>query len=1160
MSYVFGNSSAYDYDLYTTGGQSASVKCSSLIQNTAADNYVVIVDISNTIQGTYSYSVNGTNRGNLTKEMCPFLISDISGLTDISCSITFTPSENRDGYGSIFYYTLSRYTPIVKTQIRQVSNEDTINDELVINNFGYEPFQTINTPLYCYSSIENPDRIILLDTATVADTSTYFNTTGIPTLHDDGTINLTWKPVIDELGYGPKDLTVYNNTSNYYLIPLILEFFEDGSFTTYTNENLIVSNGTVYRYTPETRTIGVAVGDDGSYVGGSLVEAGRTIQILRDVDGTLSSPQRVYYAEYADLIYRPYQSKQIFKHSNRAPTVASGSFTVASYNIETIVSALGTSVASILANPDFSFVDENAEYDSRGIIIGGSQVSTLTGNWAYRYDGDVDWKAMTFTSTDSANLYWYLPEKKNIGGVAKDVYIKFITTMNAAGSASLQVYGWDRTNTSGPVEGPERAELISYSATGARSSQSATLIQTMEKINYPPIYNTSIIGNSYTSVDQDSTISITFNTKFFSDIGFTDVSGPGPGVGIVIEDVSGAGVGTWGWKYQYGRDTLTPFNFSNGGFHIKQYNDNTNNIIMQFVPDKYKYGSASFRARLWDTSVDVLNGSYASIPSVYDPHGSYSAESKTWTITINNLPDSPKLYDNNSVEIVDTFTNTLITYGQGYTPLDDGSDSITVSSILKEFGITRIFGSKIVDVDSNFIDYDITKLGIAIEDISGPVDISFQRFISAGNWRTYAPSDFISGQQRRYLHLNNTDIFRFSVSNAILGKDVITFRFRIWNRKNISDSSLSLSISQYSLINAPGPYYSIPITASITYDDTNQAPVINIGATESTYSYSLGSQIEDSGDSVDFDIGGIIQTLYNTSIGNQPLITDVDGSYITQIPLFGLALTEAPAVADFSNAGTWKYRTNANAQAVSLNFANGFFHVASGVAGAQPKIFYSPNKNTYGAIKLVARIWDRSNEADVSAGMYRPYTGSYDRIAPYSAKTITFNLNIEGRNDRPFLLSGRMFLNTISFTDTNPTGQTIYNIMQSNDQNSAIIVADPDPQDIGSHGIVITGLSDARLGTWQYMVDGSTWLSVQVGSQKGIHLRAKSSFGAVDVNSRLRFLPNPELTKGKTGARLFQYYIWDTTNGVENGAFQSFDPQNDTSYSLISYTGRIIVG
>lgn len=1154
MSYVFGNSTAYDYDLYTTGGQTASVKCSSLIQNTAADNYVVIVDISNTIQGTYSYSVNGESRGNLTKEMCPFLISDISGLTDISCSIIFTPSENRDGYGSIFYYTLSRYTPIVKTQIRQVSNGSTINDELVINNFGYEPFQIMSTPLYCYSSIENPDRIILLDTATVPDTTTYFNTTGIPTLHDDGTINLTWKPVIDELGYGPKDLTVYDNTSNYYLIPLILEFFNDGSFTTYVNENLIVNNGSVYRYTPATRTIGVAVGDDGSYVGGSIVEAGRVIQILRDVDGTLSSPQRVYYAEYVDQIYRPYQSKQIFKHSNRAPTVASASFTVASYNIETSVSALGTSVASILANVDFSYVDENAEYDSRGIIVGQSQIVSLTGNWGYRLDGETEWTAMTFTDENSSNLFWYLPQTKNISGVAKDVYIKFLTNTNANGSASLQVYGWDRTNTSGPVEGPERAELIFYSATGARSLHASTLIQTMEKINYPPLYNSSIIGNSYTSADQDSTVLITFNTQFFSDIGFLDVSGPGPGVGIVIEDVSGGGVGSWGWKYQYGPNILTPFNFSNGGFHIKQYDANTNNIIMQFVPDKYKYETASFRARLWDTSVDVSNGTYASIPSVYDTHGSYSVESKTWTITINNLPDSPKLYDNTSTEIVDTFKNTFITYGQGYTPLDDGSDSITVSSILNEFGITRIFGSKIVDVDNNFIDYDIVNLGIVIEDISGPVDISFQRFISAGNWRTYAPSDFISGQQRRYLHLNNTDIFRFSVPNAILGKDVITFRFRIWNRKNISDSSVSLSISQYNLINTTGPYYSIPISASITYDDTNQAPVINI--TTDTYSYSLGSQVEDSGDSVDFDIGEIIQTLYTTSIGNQPLITDVDGAYITQIPLFGLAFTEASPVSNFPNPGTWKYRADANAQAISLNFNNKFFHVASGLAGARPKLFYSPNKNTFGSIKLVARIWDRSNEADVSAGMYYTYTGSYDRLAPYSAKTITFNLNIEGRNDRPFLQSGRMFLTTISFTDTNPAGQTIYNIMQ----NSGIIVADPDPQDIGSHGIVITGLSDPRLGTWQYTTDGTTWSSVQVGSQQGIHLYAKTSLGAVDENTRLRFLPNPALTKGKTGARLFQYYIWDTTNGVANGAFQTFDLQNDNSYSLISYTSRIIVG
>ena len=75
-----------------------------------------------------------------------------------------------------------------------------------------------------------------------------------------------------------------------------------------------------------------------------------------------------------------------------------------------------------------------------------------------------------------------------------------------------------------------------------------------------------------------------------------------------------------------------------------------------------------------------------------------------------------------------------------------------------------------------------------------------------------------------------------------------------------------------------------------------------------------------------------------------------------------------------------------------------------------------------------------------------------------------------------------------------------------------------------------------------------------------LHLQPKNSLGQLNMNTKLRFLPNPNLTQNKTGARLFQFYIWDTTNGVQNGAFQSFNPQTDTSYSLISYTGRIIVG
>jgi hypothetical protein len=893
----------------------------------------------------------------------------------------------------------------------------------------------------------------------------------------------------------------------------------------------------------------VEVFDDGSLAGGGFLESGRNLSIMRDVDGALTSPPRVFYSEYAEKVFRAYQYKATFQHSNRAPTIISGATVeIASYNVDTIGSAPGTTITTILGSPALGYADENAAYDRRGLILGEPSETSIQGNWAYRVDGETTWTFMNFVDQGSNRVYWYFPEKKNVANVDKDIYIKFISSTNANGSASLLVYGWDRTNTAGPTDGPVADGMLG--STTAVSISAASLVQSMVKINYSPYYDNTI-GNTYATVNQDTTVNITFDSTFFSAVGFLDASGPGPGVGIVLEDVSGGGFGSWSWRFQNDLN-WTAFQFGGRGFHVKQFANGENNVIVRFVPEKYKYGTASFRARLWDTSADVSNGTYAALPTVYNPNGAYSAGAKTWNVVVANLADPPKLYDSAGVEIVDTYSKRITTYGQGYVPADDGSDALSVASILNRFTTSDIFAARLLDVDNDFVEFDRSTLGIVIEDISGAVDVSFQRLVSPGVWRSYAANDFFNSGLRKYLHLNNSDVFRFRVGASALGQDVVSFRFRVWNRLNVNFPSVSASISAYNTITTTGAFYSIPITATVSYDDTNQAPVVNLPVSQATYSYSLGTQAEDSGDSVDFDVDTIIETLRTATVGGQPLITDVDGEYLTQIPLFGLALAEAPAVQYFPNTGTWKYRATPNGSAQSLDFTNGFFHVA---AGSGSKIFYSPSRHTYGRIELVARVWDRSNEADVSAGMYRPYTGSYDRIAPYSAKTITFQLNIINVNDRPSLASGRMFLDSVSASATDPVGQTLYDIMR----NSGFIVADPDPQDIGSHGIVIVGLSDSRLGTWQYMADGVVWKNIPFESSKGLHLCPLNSLSAEDTNTRIRFVPNSALTRNRTGLRLFQFYIWDTTNGVANESFQSFNPQTDTSYSLISYSGRIIV-
>ena len=76
---------------------------------------------------------------------------------------------------------------------------------------------------------------------------------------------------------------------------------------------------------------------------------------------------------------------------------------------------------------------------------------------------------------------------------------------------------------------------------------------------------------------------------------------------------------------------------------------------------------------------------------------------------------------------------------------------------------------------------------------------------------------------------------------------------------------------------------------------------------------------------------------------------------------------------------------------------------------------------------------------------------------------------------------------------------------------------------------------------------------------KALHLDSKPN-GVVNTDVRIRYVPNSDLpSRIRTGVRLFQFYIWDKTNGVSNGVFIPISPQTDTSYSLIAYNGRVSV-
>ncbi len=157
------------------------------------------------------------------------------------------------------------------------------------------------------------------------------------------------------------------------------------------------------------------------------------------------------------------------------------------------------------------------------------------------------------------------------------------------------------------------------------------------------------------------------------------------------------------------------------------------------------------------------------------------------------------------------------------------------------------------------------------------------------------------------------------------------------------------------------------------------------------------------------------------------------------------------------------------------------------------------------------------------------------------ADTGTIHIVVTPVNDAPALNSSPRTFPSIpeDVPDASNPGTTVSALLSG-------MVTDPDPDALPA-GVALTGASGN--GTWQYSLDGNSWLDVGTV--------APTSTLLLEPSARLRFRPAPNFF----GQASITYRAWDRTDGFANGQ-RGVNPGNGggtSAYSSATATATITV-
>ncbi|MDR3491415.1 MAG: DUF4347 domain-containing protein, partial [Gammaproteobacteria bacterium] len=247
--------------------------------------------------------------------------------------------------------------------------------------------------------------------------------------------------------------------------------------------------------------------------------------------------------------------------------------------------------------------------------------------------------------------------------------------------------------------------------------------------------------------------------------------------------------------------------------------------------------------------------------------------------------------------------------------------------------------------------------------------------------------------------------------------------------------------------------------------------------------------------------------------------------------------------ANATTQGVWQYSTNGttwynvgtvgdNTTALALSAAADLrFVPVANYSGTPPSLVIRALDNTYSGTFTSGATLAHINSA---------LNGGTSAIA---SSTNTISTSVTFLNTAPVLIANNPALNSISATNVNNSGQLVSTLISTSVVANESQIIDPDTGAV--QGIAIISVAGSQ-GTWQYSLDGTTWINIPTVSVGSALLLSSTDY--------IRFAPNG--TSAGSGA--ITYRAWDQTSGTVGTEVDTTLNGGSTAFSITVDTATII--
>jgi hypothetical protein len=621
------------------------------------------------------------------------------------------------------------------------------------------------------------------------------------------------------------------------------------SFTASTASSLLLSSTAQIRYTPdgqnaETATITYKAWDQTS----GTASSGST---ARTADTTSSGGTTAFSSNTGTLT-------STVTAVNDAPTVTNGSTATLSAINEGATGA-GTQLSSLLTS--FSYADVDTGYAS-GLAITGM---TGTGTWQYSLDGSTGWTTISSISSSAALL------------LTSSTYVRFISTGNDGGTATLAVKGWDQTSGSAG----SKVDTTSSGGTTAFSSNSATISQTVNAVNDAP----TITGGAtvtLTTTNEDTASSGTTVASILASAGYADVD-TGASSGIAIT----ATVGNGAW--QYTTDGTNWYAIGTVSSSSALLLSSTTQI--RYNPDNTSGETATITFKAWDQTLgSATTGSIKGTADTSSSGGSsaFSSQTATGSITVTDVNDAPTVTGGSTASTDNVTEGTTGTAKQ-------------VSDLLTSLGSG--------DVDTGAVS------GVAITASSGTG--TWQYSTDGTTW-----TDVGAVTSSAALLLTSSSYVRFVSTGT--GAETATLTVKIWDQTSGSASTNgSPSTADTTTSGGTSAFSSNTGTINSTVVELNDAPTVTNGAT--TPLTTTDEDTPSSGTTVSSILSGVGYSDLNAGASSGIAITALTGNgtwqYNTDGTWYDVGTVSATSALLLSSSAQLRFNPDGNnGESATLTF------------------------------------------------------------------------------------------------------------------------------------------------------------------------------------------------------------------------------------------------